>query len=178
MLEEMEMIKTDHLIGFDRVAKDLQQKLMKIGRKKGYSSFSLICAGGKESEKGNYSGGMIGDVGAIIEGLFYMAQKQPHVKELLILTVSALQEQERIDNPQKVEIARLHDEGVMKPRLFNALSDKGIITLEQLQEHQEGDVANWDRIGAGSMKELKQIMTERGLKFKGCETASKLKVVK
>lgn len=151
------------LIGFNRVADELRKKLAKFGSNKGISSFSVIGKKGKFDKVPVFSGGMVGNPEILVEGLFNMAIQRPEIKALLTITVNALNETEIL---REIGLAKLHSYGKIKPVAFNVLNDMDIFTLKDLCEYTEAELLKKQGIGGGTIKDLKKLLTERGLAFK------------
>lgn len=162
-LEEIKPKKTKNtLIGFDRVAKDMRKKIEKLARQKGISTFSLI---GIPTKGGipKYSGGIVGDVQIIGEGLYNMANQRNDIKELLYIIVRGLKDAELL---KETSISKLHGAGKISARLFNTLNNELIHDLRDLTKYTQGEVLKIRNMGEKSSKDLIKLLSERGLSLK------------
>lgn len=159
-VKNLEVIKPkkleNTLIGFDRVAKDMRKKIEKLARQKGISTFNLI---GIPTKGGipKFSGGIVGDVQVIGEGLYNMANQRNDIKELLYIIVRGLKE---------TSISKLHGAGKISARLFNTLNNELIHDLRDLTKYTQGEVLKIRNMGEKSSKDLIKLLSERGLSLK------------
>lgn len=165
-VKNLEVIKPkkleNTLIGFDRVAKDMRKKIEKLARQKGISTFNLI---GIPTKGGipKFSGGIVGDVQVIGEGLYNMANQRNDIKELLYIIVRGLKDAELL---KETSISKLHGAGKISARLFNTLNNELIHDLRDLTKYTQGEVLKIRNMGEKSSKDLIKLLSERGLSLK------------
>lgn len=150
------------LVGFDRIADDMKQKVAKLARQKRISSFTLLgtpIRGGVPK----FSGGMVGDPSVLVEGLYNMALQRPEIKALLEITVKALTETELL---RITSVSELLEKGVITSKTFNVLDDNQIYDLKKLAEKTKDEVAEFRSIGDKTLTELQKLLTDRGMDFK------------
>lgn len=150
------------LVGFDRIADDMKQKVAKLARKKGISSFTLLGTPIRGSVP-KFSGGMVGDPSVLVEGLYNMALQRPEIKAVLKITVKALKETELL---RITAVSELLEKGVITSKTFNVLDDNQIYDLKKLAEKTKDEVAEFRSIGDKTLTELQKLLTDRGMDFR------------
>ncbi len=148
---------------FNREAGKVKRQLMDIAKKYGISSMSHLAI------DGDFSGGMIGDAGAVIEALFFSAKRDKHIRQMLELTVEALKSQDEIDERERLaglQVSTLFDAGRLSNKLFNTLSELEIITLDDVTVFTQKEFSVKKGIGKKAMEEIAVLMKENKLEFK------------
>jgi len=150
----------ENLLGFDRVAQDMRQKVEKLAQKKGISSINILAK--TENGKPKFSGGMVGDVTVILEAVYYMAKQREDFRSLLEIAVKALKAN---DLQKVVKLGIFVEEGFLSAMCVNALEREGIYSLEQLRRQKKSYISNIKNIGYKSVLALESLMEERGWNF-------------